>query len=149
MNESRSCAECSVEFSGRKNSAVCSDECKKAFKRSYDVDRYASNRAATIQRSCEWQRINSDRKQAYDAQRRAGYTPEDKARINSATRRYALANPEAGRRRQHVRRATKIESGIYSFTSRDERRALTRSRNSCYYCNGAFTGLNPREWDYG
>jgi 5-methylcytosine-specific restriction endonuclease McrA len=139
---------CAAEFTGRKDKTLCSVECKRQAKRTYDRERYPEISAATNARACAWQRANADRKRAYDAAYRESTRDrrQEQSRIWDAEHR--RLHPEDGRFRQHRRRARKAANGVFAVTDRDYARLLVLYGDCCAYCRGAFDSTNPLEWDH-
>lgn len=119
----------------------------KEAKRLYDAKRYLESRERSLERSKKWYEENQSRKQAYDVLYRE--VNRDKVLHNkSEWQKKFLQTPEGkakGRRASHKRNALKYAPGnSFRITSKDERRALARYRNSCAYCGARGT----LHWDH-
>ena len=63
----RACPICGSEVTGRRDKVHCSAGCRKAAKSEYDKLYYIKNADKKIKAACEWQAVNREHKQAYDA----------------------------------------------------------------------------------
>lgn len=145
-----SCDQCGEPVVGRSDKKQCSVGCKRQAKREYDKAHHIANRESKIATACEWQRLNRERKQAYDAEYRER-TRDKRLELKRIHSRQAWEeNPdlmrERGRATNARRRALLAGAGAFEITRKDRLKALARYRGCCAYCG---EDLNGRlEWDH-
>lgn len=151
MNQS-TCPVCSQPIVGRSDKKTCSAECKRILKRAYDVAYHRDNAAKKVATACAWQRVNRDRKQAYDAEYREK-TRDHRLRLKreqGRLRYYSdiISSRDASRSNTARRRARVLGNGVFDISHRDRHRLLVQHGLACAYCRSRFTEANPLEWDH-
>ena len=134
----RACPICGSEVTGRRDKVHCSAGCRKAAKSEYDKLYHIKNADKKIKAACEWQAVNREHKQAYDAVYRETHRERRLALKREHGRRVYWEDVDTARRKSvlsSARRRRLIESaGSFTVTLGDIEKMRQRQRGECFYC---------------
>jgi len=129
------------------NHHKCRCDICKAAKAEHSRAYYQANKEKVKARTLAYGRANPEKRRAYNKEQRARngdaraayakvYREANKEKLAELNRAWQKANAHKIVERNQIRRAQKLENGVFVILPGEWNRVLERHRHECFYCGG-------------